>query len=109
MATYASLSNQDKSVVQNAVNLVRAGAGEMARVFNHLLAIANDTNAVALITSIDPDESIPNTSGLAGADDVTRTEIVTLYNLLNGIRTVNDDASFRAQASKAAGINALLG
>lgn len=109
MATYDSLSDQDKAVVQNTVNLIRAGAGEFAKVFNHLKAIADDTNAVALVQSIDSTETIPNTSGLAGADDLTQAEAVALYTDLNGIRSANDDASFRSAASKAAGINALLG
>ena len=116
MAAYDSFTAQDKAVIQNAVNLVRAGAGEVCRVFNHLIAIANDTNAVNLILSIDAGTgagaTIPNTSGLAGADDMTRDEVVSLYNYINAIRTnvtTGDTASFRAQASKAAGINALLG
>ena len=109
MATYASLSTEDQAIVQNTVNLIRAGSGEMARVFNHLKAVADDTNAVNLVLSIDAGDTIPNTSGLAGADDMTRTEMVTLYNLLDAIRATEDTAGFRAQASKAAGINALLG
>jgi hypothetical protein len=109
MATYASLSPQDKAVVQNTVNLIRAGAGEFAKVYNHLKAIADDTNATALVLSVDAGDTIPNTSGLAGADDMTRAELATLYTLLDTIRSTNDTASFRAQASKAAGINALLG
>ncbi len=109
MATYDSLSAADKAVVQNTVNLIRAGSGEMAKVFNHLKAIADDTNAVALVTSVDAGDTIPNESGLAGADDMTRAEMVALYTILDGVRIATDDASFRAQASKAAGINALLG
>lgn len=59
MATYAELNADDKKIVDNTVNLVRAGAGEIARVFNHLIAIANDTNAVNLVLSIDAAENIP--------------------------------------------------
>ena len=109
MVAYADLSASDKAVVDNTVNLIRAGAGEIVRVYNHLIAIANDTNAVALVTSIDPGEVIPNTSGLAGADDMTRSEVVSLFSGMDAIRQANDDATFRAAASKAAGINALLG
>ena len=109
MATYAELSDSDKAVVQNVANLIRAGAGELGQIFNHIKAIADDTNATGLVTSIDAGETIPNTSGLAGADDLTRTELVALYNLLNGIRTTHDTAANRAAMSKGAGINALLG
>lgn len=109
MATYDSLSDSDKAVVQNTVNLIRAAAGEVAKSWNHLKAIADDTNAVALVLSIDATDTIPNTSGLAGADDLTRQEVQNLYTDMDGIRSANDDASFRAAASKAAGVNALLG
>ena len=109
MAAYDSLSDSDKAVVQNTVNLIRAGAGEVGRMFNHLAAIAADTNATGLVMSVDAGDTIPNTSGLAGADDMTRAELVTLYTFLNGIRTTGDTPANRAQMSKAAGINALLG
>lgn len=109
MATYASLSDSDKAVVQNAVNLIRAGAGEIGQVFNHLRAIAQDTNATALIASVDATDTIPNSSGLAGSDDLTRAEVLALWTVLNDARVAIDSAAFRTQASKAAGINALLG
>lgn len=109
MATYASLNPDDKAIVDNTVNLIRASAGEIARVFNHLIAIANDSNAVNLVLSVDAAEAIPNTSGLAGSDSLTRAEVVALYTALNAIRTANDTAGNRAAWSKAAGINGMLG
>lgn len=109
MATYDSFSAPDKAVIQNTVNLLRASVGEVFRAFNRIKAIADDTNAVGLVSSIDANEVIPNTSGLAGADDMTRTEVAALYTLLTGIRTTNDTSQNRAAASKASGINALLG
>lgn len=108
MATYASLSAQDKAVVNNTVNLLRSSAGEMGRILNRIKAIADDTNATGLVTSLDVGESIPNASDYAGSDDLTRTDAVNLYNLLTGVRTTNDTASNRALLSKAAGINAMI-
>src|SRR4051794_37153468 len=108
MATYASLSPEDKAVVQNTDKLIRASAGEMARIWNRIKAIADDTNATGLVTSLDAAEVIPNSSSLAGSDDLTRTEVVALYNLLNGIRTTNDTTANRNAMSKAAGINAMI-
>lgn len=108
MVAYADLDPTDKAVLQNGVNLMRAGAGEMAKVWNHWKAIADDTNLIAIFNSVDNTETIPNTSGLPGADDMLKSEIATLFLLLDGIRSTNDDASFRAQATKAAGINATL-
>lgn len=108
MATYASLSAADKEVVQNAANLLRASIGALGKGWNVIKAIADDTNAVNLITSIDAADIIPNTSGLAGADDLTRTELVAMYTLMNSIRTINDTPANRAAMSKVAGINALM-
>src|SRR5687767_10145766 len=99
MGLYNDLNAQDKAIVQNTVNLVRGAASEMAQIFNHLKAIADDSNAVGLVTGLDAGEVIPNTSGLAGSDELTRSEVVTLYNLLNGIRTTNDTAPNRASMS----------
>jgi len=110
MATYAELSAEDRAIVDNTINLIRSSAGEMARVWNHVAAIAADTNAVGLITGLDAAGEIPYVGGsLPGADGLTRTEVVAVYNLLDGIRSTNDTPANRAKMSKAAGINALLG
>ncbi len=109
MATYDSLSAADKAVVQNTVNLIRAAAGEIGRAFNHLAAIANDTNATGLVTSIDAGETSPHTSGLAGADDITRAEVVSMWPEIVAMPRTYDTGGNRAAWSKAAGINALLG
>lgn len=108
MATYAELSAEDKAVVQNTVNMIRAACGERARAWNRQKAIADDSNAIALVSSIDAGGIIPNTSGLAGADDMTRSELVAVWNTLEEDRTANDDAANRAAFSKAAGINAMI-
>ena len=109
MATYAELSAEDQAVVDNTINLIRAAAGERARAWNRQKAIADDSNAIALVTSIDAGATIPNTSGLAGADDMTRSELVAVWNTLEEDRAANDDATNRAAFSKAAGVNATMG
>jgi len=108
MATYEELSAADKAVVDNTVNLIRAASGERARAWNRQRAIASDTNAVALVVSIDAGATIPNTSGLAGADDLTRAELVAAWNTLELDRTANDTPANRASFAKACGINATL-
>ena len=109
MATYASLSDADKAVVQNTVQLIRGLTGGVARQFNAQIAIAADANAIALITSIDAGDTIPNESGLSGADDMTRSELVSIWTELSTMKTTHDTPANRAAWSKAAGINALLG
>ena len=109
MATYDSLSAEDKAVVQNTTNLIRALAGTRGKNWNHQKAVADDSNAIALIVSLDGSEVIPNTSGLAGADGINKTELVQLWTMLELDRAANDTPANRALMSKAAGINALLG
>ena len=108
MPTYQELSPEDRAVVDNTINLIRASCGEKARAWNRQKAIADDTNAIALVTSIDAGATIPNTSGLAGADDMTRSELVAVWTALEADRSANDTPTNRAGFSKAAGINALL-
>ena len=109
MATYDSLSVSDKAVVQSTVQLIRAASGSVGRIFNSLKAIEDDSNAIALILSIDPTDTIPNESGLAGADDMTRSEIASVYNDFMVMKTTHDTVSNRAAWSKAAGVPDLLG
>jgi len=117
MATYASLSPEDQAILQNGVNMIRAAAGEICRHFNHQIALSQDANLLAIFALVDATETIPNTSGLAGADSMTKQEVSDLYTYIAKFRTVvgtyptgnGDSVGFRAAASKASGINAMLG
>ena len=109
MATYEELSASDRAIVDNTANLIRAGCGDVGKLFNRLRAIADDDNAIAIITSIDAGATIPNSSTLSGADDLTRSELVALFTELESMRSSHDTDGNRAAWSKAAGINALLG
>ena len=109
MATYDSLSAADKAVVQSTVQLIRAVSGSTGRAFNSLKAIADDTNAINLILSVDDGETIPNESGLSGADDLTRAELASIWNALTAMKAAYDTTANRAAWSKAAGAPNLLG
>lgn len=109
MATYDSLSAEDKAVVQSTVQLIRAVCGSTARAFNSINTIAADTNATGLIVSIDAGETIPNTSGLAGSDDLTRSELVSIWTDLTAMTGTHDTAANRAAWSKAVGAPNMLG
>lgn len=109
MALYSALNPADRAIVDNTVNLIRAAAGERARAWNRQMAIAADSNAIALVVSVDSGATIPNTSGLAGADDLTRAELVAVWQLLEADRAANDTSQNRANISKACGINETLG
>ena len=109
MPAYDALSDSDKAVVQSTIQLIRAASGSVGRVFNALKAIEDDTNAIALITSVTAGDTIPNQSGLAGADDMTRTELAAVWSDFVTMKASHDTAGSRAAWSKAAGAANLLG
>jgi len=89
MATYASLTQEQKDIVQAYVNFARAWAGEQARTNNHGEAANDDWNAQinTIVGSLDTGEVIPNTSGLAGAASLTKEEVTTLTSHLQNMQT----------------------
>jgi len=109
MATYDSLPDADKAVVQATVNLIRGACGSVGRALNVLERIADDSNAISLITSIDAGEVIPNTTGFTGADDMTRAELEQIWLDFQAMRTNYDTPAHRAAWSKAVGVVNLLG
>jgi hypothetical protein len=106
---YSELAPVDQAIVDNLSREIRTAIANKAKGWNLTKAIADDSNAIALVMSIDGAAVIPNKTGMAGADDLTRTELVALYTLLNTDRTNNDTAPNRAAMSKAAGINGMTG
>lgn len=113
MATYNSLSAEDKAVVDNFTNILRSACGEAARLMNHLQALKDDANAVAIFGTIDSSEEIPNKSGLAGADSMTKSELQSVYNNFNvgasSMLTVHNTTANRQAWTKCAGIANMIG
>jgi hypothetical protein len=109
MAVYSELSPVDQAIVDNVSREIRTAIANKAKGWNLTKAIADDTNAINIVMSIDAGAVIPNKTGMAGADDLTRTELVALYTLLNTDRTNNDTVPNRNAMSKAAGINGMAG
>jgi hypothetical protein len=118
MTTYANLTNEQKSILQNSLNLIRAWAGEQARTNNHGEAINDDYNAQTLtvITELDALEVIPNTSGLAGAVSITKEEMITLVSHVQNMQAdmSTHTGGFNTPAlrqvwTKAAGAENLIG
>jgi hypothetical protein len=109
MAAYDSLSAEDKAVIDNFTNVMRSTAGEVARVFNHMAAIAEDVNAVSIFVSLDADEIIPNRSGLAGADSMTKAQLLAVFNNFGTMETVNNTTSAREVWTQMCGIVNMIG
>jgi hypothetical protein len=93
MATYNSLTQEQKNILGALATQTRAFAGVLARANTIAEVLVDDWNAQvsAIVSSLDPGEVIPNTSGLAGAASVTKEEIVNLFDtsLTNLLATYN--------------------
>jgi hypothetical protein len=90
--------------------LFRATAGELARVNNHgevVNAEYTGTTTAILAELLDGDV-IPNTSGLAGAEPLTKATVVTVVSYLQAVLGYNTQAH-RANLAKAAGEANLIG
>jgi len=118
MATYASLTQEQKDILQASTNLVRAWSGEQARTNNHADAINNDYNAqtITIGNLLDAGEIIPNTSGLSGAASLTIEEYTTLISHIQNIllnmssHTAGFNTAFLRQAwTKAVGAENMIG
>lgn len=112
MATYAELTTEQKDVLQTFTNLVRSWAGEQARVNNHAAAINTMYNAQiqAILVTLDDNEIIPNTSGLAGSQSLDMdAQVVTIVSHIQGILTNYNTSGHRELWTIAAGAANLIG
>lgn len=118
MATYASLTDEQKTLIQSYVTLVRSWTGEQARGNNHAQAIHDAYNAFALtiLNLLDAGEVIPNSSGLDGAVSLTKDEVTTLSshveNILSNMSSHTagfDTPALRQIWTKAAGAAHMIG
>jgi hypothetical protein len=116
MATWASLTPQQQATVQATVNLLRPYLGALS----HELNTANDigiqygAGSQAIVATLAGTEIIPNTSGLAGAQDLTQSQFMSLITVLltigataNGATGSYNTPFYRNLYMLAAGINAV--
>ena len=111
MATYDSLTTEQKNILQSFTNFVRAWCGEQARTNNHGGAANVDYNAQAsaIIASLDAEEIIPNTSGLAGAASIAKEDLISTVSHIQGIETNYNTSGHRQLWDKMAGTSNLIG
>jgi len=106
MATYDSLSPEDKAILHEGEIVLRGWwASVVAAALDQKIEFLTASVAPIAMT-LDANEAIPNTSGLAGSSDLTKEDLIALYQ---GMDAVNDDlklpATF-ARIVRAIGVNA---
>lgn len=118
MATYDSLTAEQKGILSAYLNLIRAWTGEQARANNHADAANSqyNANASAILSTLDTGEIIPNASGLNGASSLTKEEAITLTSHMQNILTNMSShtagfntAALRVTWAKATGADNIIG
>lgn len=109
--TYDELTNEQKSVLQDWLNVLRALAGEQARTNNHAAAVdvAYGSQIQDILTALDAGEVLPNTSGLAGAQGLPKEEVISVVAHFQGIRTNYDTTGHRQLWTKLCGTANMIG
>lgn len=107
MATYASLTDEQKAIVRDQVNQLRALSGQIARTIVQgkvvQIAIDADGGLRDIVTSLDPAEVVPNESGIAGAQSLSRADLAALVAVLDALITANDVQATRELLAQANG------
>jgi len=97
VATYASLTAEQKDILGELTTQLRAFAGEFAKMNTKAAVLVDDWNAQVsvIVASLDTGEVIPNVSGLAGAASVTKEEVTALAatQLANLLAAYNTDSA----------------
>jgi NADP-dependent 3-hydroxy acid dehydrogenase YdfG len=112
MATYVSLTQEQKDQLHALLTQARAFAGTLARDMQDAQVLDDSWDATisAIVTTLDPGEIIPNESGLAGASPITKEEFEQMMNtnIPNLLATYNT-AGARQLYAKYAGPGNIIG
>ena len=111
-AVYDALSPEDKAIVDAYTTQLRAHAGSVGRNINTGESIEDYYwGAVnAILTTFSAGDEVPNSSGLAGAVNLTKTELDNLLSYVQGVKTNYGTDAHQQLRAKAAGLqNTLTG
>lgn len=92
---YNDLTANEKLAVQELAQFVRASVGELARLASKGRAIANyySGNVEVILSELASSDLIPNESDLAGAQDLTKEQLVNLTGYLMTFSDMTDGAN----------------
>jgi len=113
MATYVSLTAEQKGIVEAHERNFRGWFNELARLIVSARALDASYNAGggsgSILATLDPGEDVPNTGGIAGAQVLDfDTDFTTLVNGQSSFLTTYDTVGIRQAIAKAAGPTAGL-
>ena len=113
MATYASLTAAEKSIVEAWDRNNRGWLNSLATLLIQARALKASADASGgageILATLDAGEIVPNSGGIAGAQDLTKEVIAALRTAgLDDFVTKYDTATIREYIAKAAGPTAGL-
>lgn len=108
---YSELTEEQKGILDSFGALERGWIGDLARLMQKgdILKDSWLANVSAIVTSLDAGAVIPNSSSLAGVEDLTKEELQSLGTYINTILTDNNTAANRQLWSRVAGPDNLIG
>ena len=113
MGLYVDLTDEEKSVIEAWERNMRGFVNGLARNLNEARALQAAADASGgpreIVTGLDAGQEIPNSSGIAGAQDMTKQEWAAIVGILDAFITAHDTATVRQNFAKAAGPTAGLG
>ncbi len=108
---HADLTPEQKTQLQEWLQVVRPLQGEMARMLQRM-QVAKDAHAShvgAILAELASDDVIPNESGLAGATAITKANLTTILVDLNTVLTDYDTDEKRQLWTKFCGAVNMIG
>lgn len=106
MATWANLTQEQRDVYTTFERDLRAAHGALARLINTFNRLNTTYNAqiLGILTDLDDNTIVPNTSGLAGAASLdSDAEMVALVSHWQSLLTTFDTVGHQNLRDKAAG------
>lgn len=110
MTTYAELTDAERAAIQAYMDVHRALMGEVARVFAKIVRAtdAYDATVAGAFAKLDPDSPLGTTTGLAGAQTLTSTQVAgTVADLKQALAAFYSDEK-RRNYIRAAGVGNTL-
>lgn len=108
---YQDLTTEEKKVLDDYANFIRPLAGEVARAFNHVTAAihAYHSQVDDALRKLQPTDTIPNTSGLAGAGTIDKQSIESFLANLKQAKLAFDNDANREMWAQFAGAQNTIG
>lgn len=105
MATYESLSAQDKATLLAYLPLFRGAAIQYVKSLNALAELDNLwTNTVsAVVAKLDAAEVVPDATNLDGAAPLSHDDLITLMADIEQVLAAKNDAAHRAAYARICG------